>query len=481
VGDTPYPRCNPTDTARLPADVWQAATVPIGVRLELVGDAQAIDVAYRTTSGNLGYRGDGAGITFSVWRGSRKACEEEAVLGDGLIRLSLGSGSADKPAIIYLPEGMHPIIRSLTAVKGEISPAAELPRWIAYGDWTTQGWTASGPSQGWTAIAARKTGLDLVNFGYAGAARGEIVSAEHISTLPAAVITIAYGASCWTRVPASVGMVTEGLRAFLDVVRQGHPTTPIVVISPILRPDAEDAPNRLGATMADIRHTMETVTRERIVAGDATLSLVAGESIISADHLVDGIHPGDEGHKRIASAVAKALGAAMRPTADDPALATLVDEALLIGGRNGLVRRDSVAGDRVGGDSHATGVVADGADGADGTAHGADSADGTADGTDGTADATAGADAADGTADWAAADGTPVSDGTWDPEATWDAGVVEPAEVTEDEVSTDGGGMIDDGDIIDHGGDPGGMDEVVEAGDEVGDDGLDVTAAPSML
>ena len=60
------------------------------MRLELVGDAEAIDIAYRTTSGNLGYRGDGAGITFSVWRGGRKVCEEEAVLGDGLIRLTLG-------------------------------------------------------------------------------------------------------------------------------------------------------------------------------------------------------------------------------------------------------------------------------------------------------------------------------------------------------------------------------------------------------
>ena len=47
-GDVPYPRANPTDTSRLPADIWHAATVPVGVRLEVVGDAQAIDIAYRT-------------------------------------------------------------------------------------------------------------------------------------------------------------------------------------------------------------------------------------------------------------------------------------------------------------------------------------------------------------------------------------------------------------------------------------------------
>ena len=147
TGEVPYPRANPADTPRLPADIWHAASVPVGVRLELVGDAQAIDIAYRTTSGNLGYRGDGAGVTFSVWRDGSNVWEEEAVLGDGLIRLTLGTVAADKPAIIYLPEGMQPLIQSLTAVKGEITPAPALPRWLAYGDWTTQGWIASGPSR----------------------------------------------------------------------------------------------------------------------------------------------------------------------------------------------------------------------------------------------------------------------------------------------------------------------------------------------
>ena len=310
-GDVPYPRANPTDTARLPADVWQAASVPVGVRLELVGDAQAIDIAYRTTTSSLGYRGDGAGITFSVWRGGRMVCEEEAVLGDGLIRLSLGSASPDRPAVIYLPEGMQPIVLSLTAVKGEIAPAPALPRWLAYGDWTTQGWIASGPAQGWAAIAARKAGLNLINLGYAGAGRGEIVSGEHIAGLAADIITVAYGESCWTRIPHSVSMVTAGLQAFLDVVRQGHPITPLVVLSPVLRPDAEAVPNRLDASLSDIRHAIETVTRERIVAGDDSLSLVAGEGIVDAGHLPDGIHPGDEGHKRIAATMAKALNTAI--------------------------------------------------------------------------------------------------------------------------------------------------------------------------
>ncbi len=157
-----------------------------------------------------------------------------------------------------------------------------------------------------------------MNLGYAAAARGEIVSAEHIAALRADIITIAYGESCWTRSPHNVGMVTEGLWGFLDVVRQGHPTTPIVVISPVVRSDAEEAHNRLGASLADIRHAIEMVTRDRIVCGDHTLSLVTGRTIISTEHLADGIHPSDEGHKRIAATVARALTAAMKSAQETP-------------------------------------------------------------------------------------------------------------------------------------------------------------------
>ncbi len=107
AGDDPYPRADPADTPRLPADTWHSALIPAGVRFELVGDAEAVDIAYRTTSGNLGYRGDGAGVTFSVWRGGSNVWSEEAVLGDGLVRLPLGSSPSGAPATIYLPEGMH--------------------------------------------------------------------------------------------------------------------------------------------------------------------------------------------------------------------------------------------------------------------------------------------------------------------------------------------------------------------------------------
>jgi len=79
---------------------------------------------------------------------------------------------------------------------------------------------------------------------------------------------------------------------------------------------------------------MESVVRQRIEDGDTALALIEGLGIITAEHLDDGIHPGDEGHKRIAAAVVKVLTASLKSAKaaatadDDEAVATADDEAV---------------------------------------------------------------------------------------------------------------------------------------------------------
>ena len=306
----PYPRAKPEDAARLPMDTWATARIPAGVRLELVGDAAEIEIDYRTETEELGYRGDGAGKTFALWRGAEKADEDKASLGEGIARLSTGQGEGR--AVVYLPEGMKPTVLAVKPVTGSIQPAPAQPRWVAYGDSVLEGWMASEPALGWGAIVARDQGLDLVNMGYAGSARGEIASAEHVAELDADVISITYGTNCWTRTPHGAALFREVLVAFLDIVRGGHPTTPVLVASPVLRPDAEAKPNRLGATLADLRAVMEDLIAERIAAGDANLALVPGRDLIDETQLADGIHPNDDGHR----AIAAALGPAIREALD---------------------------------------------------------------------------------------------------------------------------------------------------------------------
>jgi hypothetical protein len=83
------------------------------------------------------------------------------------------------------------------------------------------------------------------------------------------------------------------------------------VASPVVRPDAEQTPNRLGATLADVRNAIEAVVHERIAAGDHRLELVPGAPLLSAAHLPDGIHPGDEGHALLATAIGTVVAGAL--------------------------------------------------------------------------------------------------------------------------------------------------------------------------
>ncbi len=310
-----YPRADPADFGRLPGDTWATASLPVGVRLELIGNASSVDISYTTATDDLGYRGVAAGVTFCAWRAGIQIDEQPAVFGAGRVTIHLGTanatGSEDQRIVIYLPEGMKPTVTALDAAGGTIGPAPAQPRWLAYGDSIAEGWTASGPAGAWPAIAGRRHGLDVVNLGYAGSARGELVSAEQIASLDADAISITHGTNCWSRIPHSVEQMAANTDAFLRVVRAGHPGIPVVVASPVVRPDGEHMPNRLGATHADIRGAMERATQSLIDGGDRLLTLIGGANVLDPTLLADGVHPGDAGHEVLAGvfggAVAEAL------------------------------------------------------------------------------------------------------------------------------------------------------------------------------
>ena len=124
-------------------------------------------------------------------------------------------------------------------------------------------------------------------------------------------MTLSYGTNCWATIPHSDDMLSAGFNAFLTIVRQGHATTPVIVVSPIVRPSAETTPNRLGATLQSLRAEMEEVVRSRIAAGDRNLVLVHGRSVVPEERLADGIHPDDEGHGVLADALSPLIGDAV--------------------------------------------------------------------------------------------------------------------------------------------------------------------------
>lgn len=305
----PYPRAKPDlPMLRLPMDTWAMASIPAGVRLELVGDAPEVDLRYACAHDSFGYLGGGECREFVVWHEGERLAAVAAEAGEHTVRLPRGG---DGRTIVYLPERMGPTVLELTGVGGTVEPAPAQPRWLCYGDSIAEGWTVTTADRSWPSVAARDHGLDVVNLGYAGSARGEIPSAEELAELDADVISISHGTNCWTRTPHSVDLFAAGLTAFLDIVRQGHPTTPIVAVSPITRPDAEAQPNRLGATLTDLRAAFEAVVAGRIAAGDDRLVLLEGFPLVTVGQLADGIHPGDEGHAAMAAAIGPVVAGAL--------------------------------------------------------------------------------------------------------------------------------------------------------------------------
>lgn len=293
---------------RLPVDTWTMASIPAGVRLEFVGDVDEVEILYESAHDSFGYLGGGEGHSFVALRDNEVTDRQPAEVGEHTVRLAVpGRG----PAVIHLPERMGPTIRTIAGIAGDIVPAPAGPRWLCYGDSIAEGWCVTSPERAWPAVASRAHGLDVVNLGYAGSARGEIPSAEELADLDADVISIAHGTNCWTRTPHSAELFAVSFGVFLDIVRQGHPDTPIVAISPITRPDAETTENRLGLTLTDLRGAFETVVRTRIDGGDDALSMVEGLPIVAPELLTDDIHPGDDGHAAMAAVIGDAVATAM--------------------------------------------------------------------------------------------------------------------------------------------------------------------------
>jgi lysophospholipase L1-like esterase len=292
--DVRYPRVRPGDS-RIPLDTFDAGTLPVGLRLEALSDARAIDI--EVTS-----RGAAPGLpegqtSLELWADGSLIDVRPAPVGTGVVRLDTGPGRVT----VYLPHEMRPLPLQLRAVDGNIEPAPAQSRWLAYGDSITEGANLSAPSRAWPALVARELGFEVVNLGFAGAARGELALAEQMAMLDADVMSVAVGTNCWRRVPTSVEQMAANIDAFLAVLKQERPEVPVILVSPLLRPDAEATANRLGATLTDLREAIEQAG-----ARQSNVHVISGVGIVTASQLPDGLHPEETGHEAIADAVVKA-------------------------------------------------------------------------------------------------------------------------------------------------------------------------------
>ena len=177
-------RADPDDTMRLPWDTGERAALPIGMRIEFTArGASAVEIRYRARVPEPDEELAGLAHTFALWEGDHLVHETAAEpVEEGVVALQLPHHNGK--FTVHPPESCSPVVLGVRAIDGTITPAPRGPRWLVHGDSITEGWWSTRPAHAWPAVTGRALGLDTVNLGYAGAARGELAAAEQIGTAP---------------------------------------------------------------------------------------------------------------------------------------------------------------------------------------------------------------------------------------------------------------------------------------------------------
>ena len=183
--------------------------------------------------------------------------------GSAVVEFS-GLADHDKDIEIWLPWNERTELVALEAdAPVEAVPAAGR-RWLHHGSSISQGSNAGSPTTTWPAVAASYGAVDLLNLGYGGSALLDPFVAQVIRDTSADLISLEIGINLVNHDLMRVRAFAPAVHGFLDTIRDGHPDTPILVVSPIACPMHETTP---GPSEVDAAGLAEGVFRLR-AAGD---------------------------------------------------------------------------------------------------------------------------------------------------------------------------------------------------------------------
>ncbi|SDF56907.1 MULTISPECIES: GDSL-type esterase/lipase family protein [Streptomyces] len=135
-----------------------------------------------------------------------------------------------------------------------VEPAADRGRrvWLHHGSSISHGSNAASPSTTWPALAASLGGVELVNLGLGGSALLDPFTARAMRDTPADLLSVKIGINLVNADLMRLRAFTPAVHGFLDTLREGHPRTPLLVVSPILCPIHEDTPGPSVPDFSDI-------------------------------------------------------------------------------------------------------------------------------------------------------------------------------------------------------------------------------------
>lgn len=116
------------------------------------------------------------------------------------------------------------------------------PVWLHHGSSVSQGSNAASPTRIWPVVAALRGGAQLRNLGFGGSALVDPFMARHMRDTPADVISVKLGINVVNHDSMRLRSFVPAVHGFLDTICEGHPTTPLLLISPIHCAIHEDTP-----------------------------------------------------------------------------------------------------------------------------------------------------------------------------------------------------------------------------------------------
>lgn len=290
----------------MPLTIARVIEEPAVARFDLVVDGHEVQTEAARKGGQIRLEMDGPLTT-----------KEEFIRGEGEEITFTNLGESMKEIEIWLPAGALVEIRSISANNEILPPTqSENKKWVHYGSSISQCAETERPLDIWSVHASRLLGLDIRNLGLAGEAHLDGFVARTIADLPADFISLKLGINVVNGDSMRERTFIPAVHNFLDTIREKKPTTPLLVISPIICPFHEvnpgptligdsgltsmNRPHALAAgalNLPKIRTILERIVHER---DDQNLYFLNGLELFNENdlHLMpDLLHPNSQGYR----------------------------------------------------------------------------------------------------------------------------------------------------------------------------------------
>jgi hypothetical protein len=243
-----------------------------------------------------------------------------------VVRFDLGgSGAEERLVVVWMPQTETVEIRDVRA-DAPLRPAELLDqlRWWHHGSSISHCIEADTPRGVWPVAAADQLGLDVTNLGFAANAHLDQFTARAMRDSGADLFSLKIGINIVGGDTMKRRTFVPAVHGFLDTIRDGAPTAPILLISPIICPMHEDTPGptvtdpQTGArrgtpvltpdpfdpplTLRAVREILERIVQQR-ASEDPALFYLDGLDLFGEadlDELPDGLHPSAAGYLRMA-------------------------------------------------------------------------------------------------------------------------------------------------------------------------------------